>query len=727
MTNPIPGRPKPCLADSRLTPRNLEEPMEQHAWLLEAAKQIRPETGIPPGVQISPDLAEAWTQIAGIFGLDAHALAQAVATYSSMPLGNFGQFQPLTANRIPEKLCREFQLVPLYLDNGTLVVAISDPRIGADQRKRIEFATGCPIRFAILSPDEIDTCQTRLFASSPADRTGSARTIDLLRDQGGDANVHTVQLIKAIFGAALEKNASDIHIHPFVGGGVIRLRIDGVLRRIATVPAETLQAISRYLRSNASLDINPFKPQDGRLRLVAGNREVDVRLSLLPAFDGDRIVCRLLDQGRNFSLGGSRLSSVDQQTLRRLVSHSVGMILLTGPTGSGKTSTLYALLSELNRVDVNVMTIEDPVEYVLPGVSQIQVNEKQGTTFADTLRAILRQDPDIVLIGEIRDGETARIAAQAALTGHLVLSTLHTNDALGVLPRLLDLGLEPSIIADALIGIVSQRLVRKLCKECRHPVAPPYLPQEDLFHRLTGEWPGFRPTGCAKCSFTGFQGRLPIIESIEVSSELRQAVLGGATSSTSLQAAARPTRRSMSASARDLIVSGLTTPAEVQRVIGTHFWSELAAETGTDVLPQDMTFAEDVRGGQKMQLILLSADPATTERLRNLATFDVETVADEIAAAAILDAGQRAIALVIDTRLCGNENPEAWLTRLRQSLAWSGLPALFLLADAAPELKTLLEQHAAPACDVNETDESLHQALLRLLQLRPTQTNGQPS
>ncbi len=702
----------------------MDKPLEQHAWLLKAAQQVRPEIQLPPDIQIAPELTDAWMQIAGIFGLDAHGLAQAVATHHHIPLGDLRQFQPLTANRIPEKLCRELQLVPLYLDGDTLVVAVSDPRINDDRRNRIRFAANLQIRIVILSPDDIDTCLARLFSSNLAHSAGLTTTIDLDSNKSGETDAHTVLLVKAIFRSALEKNASDIHIHPFVGGGVIRMRVDGVLRRIATIPDEKLRDISRYLRSNAGLAINPFKPQDGRMRLVAGNREVDVRLSLLPAFDGDRIVCRLLDQGRNFSLSGSRLSSIDQQTLRRLASHNVGMILLTGPTGSGKTSTLYALLSELNRVDVNIMTIENPVEYVLPGISQIQVNEKQGTTFADTLRAILRQDPDIVLIGEIRDGETARIACQAALTGHMVLSTLHTNDALGVLPRLLDLGLEPSIIADALIGMVSQRLVRTLCKQCRHPVAPPYLPQENLFHQLTGEWPGFRPSGCQKCSFTGFQGRLPIIESIEVSTQLRRAVLDGATSSASLQAAAQPTRRSMSASARDLIVSGLTTPAEVQRVIGTHFWSELAAETGTDVLPQDMTFAEDVRGGQKMQLILLSADPATTERLRNLATFDVETVADEIAAAAILDAGQRAIALVIDTRLCGNENPEAWLTRLRQSLAWSGLPALFLLADAAPELKTLLEQHAAPACDVNETDESLHQALLRLLQLRSNQTEN---
>lgn len=693
--------------------------MKQHLWLLEVAQRIKPEIVLPSDTQISPDLADAWPQVAGIFGIDAHALARAVARHCNLPFASLGQFQPFTANRIPEKLCRELQLLPLYLDGDTLVVAVSDPRLTSDARRQIEFAAGCPVGFAILPPDDIDTGLTRLFASNLPETAGTTRTIDLFRDQGGDGNVNTVKLIKAIFGTALEKGASDIHIHPFVGGGVIRLRIDGMLRRIATVPAETLKAISRYLRSNAGLETNPFKPLDGRLRLVAGNREIDVRLSLLPAFDGDRIVCRLLDQGRNFSLSGSRLSAVDQKTLRRLTSNTVGMILLTGPTGSGKTSTLYALLSELNRVDVNVMTIEDPVEYILPGISQIQVNEKQGTNFADTLRAILRQDPDIVLIGEIRDGETARIAAQAALTGHLVLSTLHTNDALGVLPRLIDLGLETSIIADALIGMVSQRLVRKLCDACRRPVQPPYSPQEDLFRRITGEWPAFRQTGCPACSFTGFQGRVPLIESIEVSSALRQGILAGATSSTAIHALAQPSRRSMSTSARDFIVSGLTTPAEVQRVIGTAFWNELAVEAGQSGVPMDLALTQDTHAEHHLQMVLLSADPALAERLRSLRLFEIEQVADENAAASTLEAGQRAIALLIDSRLCGNEAPEAWLTRLRQALAWSGLPALFLLTGPDIELQEALNQHGAPTFHTAEPDESLSQSVMGLLQCKP--------
>lgn len=697
--------------------------MHNHDWLIDAAQRAKPGLALPEGTQISPDLAEAWSQLAVIFGLGEMELAEAVAGASDMPVGNRSLFQPHSANLLPEQLCRELGWVPLYLDGDTLYVATSDPRVSLDQQKRCEFTAGHPVRFVILPPNEIDTCQTRLFSVASANKTGRTRTIDLYRQDAGDADNHTVHLIKAIFAAALDKNASDIHIHPFVGGGAIRFRIDGLLQRIATIPTETLQGLSRFLRANAGLDANPFTPQDGRLRLVAGNREIDVRLSLLPAFDGDRIVCRLLDQGRNFSMQGSHLSHGDQQTLRRLTSHNVGMILLTGPTGSGKTSTLYSLLADLNRVDVNVMTIEDPVEYILPGISQIQVNEKQGTSFANTLRAILRQDPDIVLIGEIRDGETARIAAQAALTGHLVLSTLHTNDALGVLPRLLDLGLEPSIIADALIGVVSQRLVRRLCHSCRRPLSPPYQPHEEMFHRLRGEWPAYRPTGCPMCSFTGYQGRLPIIESIELSHELRQAVLEGVTSSTMLESIAKPSRRSMSASARDLIVSGLTTPAEVQRVIGVGFWHELAAESGKSADSLDVSLIQGARTGQRLQLLLLSADPALADRLRGDSSYEVEQVADEVAAATRLEEGQRAIALVIDTRICGTEPAEAWLTRLRTALAWSGLPALFLLTDDDPALRELLDRFAAPYCDAGATPPAaIAESLIHLLQ---GQTTGQ--
>lgn len=295
-----------------------------------------------------------------------------------------------------------------------------------------------------------------------------------------------------------------------------------------------------------------------------------------------------------------------------MTSNSAGIVLLTGPTGSGKTSTLYALLAELNAVDVNIMTIEDPVEYVLPGISQVQVNEKQGLSFADTLRSILRQDPDIVLVGEIRDGETARIATQAALTGHLVLSTLHTNNALGALPRLLDLGLDASILADALLGVVSQRLVRRLCESCHQPSLAPYLPSETEFQRLTGEYPAYRPAGCQACDYTGFRGRLPVIESLEISLPLRQAIVAGERRLDELARIAAGYRRSMAASAKDWIVSGQTTPAEVQQVLGMGFWRELAVEHGARPESLSANLQQESQPGRRMKILLLSQDQTLT-------------------------------------------------------------------------------------------------------------------
>ncbi|MBA4382426.1 MAG: type II/IV secretion system protein, partial [Sideroxydans sp.] len=530
-------------------------------------------------------------------------------------------------------------------------------------------------------------------------------------------NQANVKLALAIFRTAIDRNASDVHIHPFVGGGAIRFRIDGQMRRIATIPMKSLEGLSRFLRNHAGLEINPLKPQDGRLRFKYGRREIDVRLSMLPTYDGERIVCRLLDQSRNFSLQQSRFSLADQQALRHLTSHSAGILLLTGPTGSGKTSTLYALLSELNSVDVNIMTIEDPVEYVLPGISQVQVNERQGLSFADTLRSILRQDPDIVLVGEIRDEETARIAMQAALTGHLVLSTLHTNDALGTIPRLLDLGLEASVLADALIGVVSQRLVRRLCEDCRQPSAAPSPPIEEEFHRITGEFPAYRSVGCEKCDYTGYRGRLPVIERLENAPALRQSLLAGGRNLSTLKEAAHDHHRSMAASAKDWIVSGWTTPAEVQQVLGMRFWIELAEEHGVDLgtLNFDLSGLSEQRDS-RMKMLLLSQDETLADRLATSLMYGIERVDDEAVAIDHLKHHSNFIALVIDGASCG-EAPEAWLKALRTNLTSSGLPVLFVLDENDSALKSILEHYKAEYISRSEIQTAeLTASVSRLLQ-----------
>lgn len=665
-------------------------------WLIDAAYQLQPDQTLPPGVAISPNRAESWTQVAGIFHISTQQLAAAVASRYGFSVGEMRRFQPTEGSCLPERLCREVGAVPLWHDAETVCVAVSDPRLTPDQLNQLGFAANRKIQLVVLPPDDIDTCMLRLFSAAKSAAQSKLKAIDLLAPIATGDNQATVKLAVAIFRTAIDRNASDVHIHPFVGGGAIRFRIDGLMRRIATIPMESLDALSRFLRNNAGLEASPLKPQDGRLRFLYGRRELDVRLSILPTYDGDRIVCRLLDQSRNFSLQQSRFSIADQQALRRLTSHSAGIVLLTGPTGSGKTSTLYALLSELNSVDVNIMTIEDPVEYVLPGISQVQVNERQGLSFADTLRAILRQDPDIVLVGEIRDEETARIATQAALTGHLVLSTLHTNDALGSIPRLLDLGLEASVLADALIGVVSQRLVRRLCEACRHPRQEPGFPVDDEFHRITGEYPAYRSVGCEKCDYTGYRGRLPVIERMEMVPPLRQALLTGGRSLASLKDATQGHRRSMAASAKDWIVSGWTTPTEVQQVLGMKFWTELAEEHGVELGTLNFDVSSHGQADRRMKILLLSPDQALADHLAATLIYGVERVSDEQAAVALIEQQGSVIALVFDSALCATA-PEAWLTNLRTTLASSGLPGLFVLRENATDLPALLEHYGAPS------------------------------
>ena len=584
--------------------------IEYKHWLVEAAGRMRPGTDMPADLAISHNASDAWRQVAALFQVTPMELAEFVAGAHGLESGNIADFQPVDTSLLPERHCRELNLVQLWVTGDTACFAVSDPRLSEETHSRLRFAAARNVELVVLPPDEIDTCLTRFFSSKNLGGYDKTRAIDLLATND---NTPAVKLASSLLRMAIDRTASDVHIHPYLGGGAIRFRIDGRLRRITTVTDEMLGAVARYFKAQAGLDSTPLIPQDGRLRLAYGRREIDVRLSVLPAYDGVRIVCRLLDQSRNFSLQQSHFTPAAQQTLRRMTNNSAGIVLLTGPTGSGKTSTLYALLAELNAVDINIMTIEDPVEYVLPGISQVQVNEKQGMTFAETLRAILRQDPDVVLVGEIRDGETARIASQAALTGHLVLSTLHTNDALGSLPRMLDLGVEASILADALLGVVSQRLIRRLCPACRQPTKAPYFATDQEFQRLTGEYPAYHQVGCEACDYTGFSGRLPIIESLEISPALRQAIVTGERRLEELTRIAAGSRHSMAASAKEWIVSGETTPAEVQHTLGMRFWNELAHEHSVPPGTAGISPAPERTGNARRKLRVLGQDQALSE------------------------------------------------------------------------------------------------------------------
>lgn len=385
-----------------------------------------------------------------------------------------------------------------------------------------------------------------------------------LMEQEDDAPI--IRLINALLSEAIRLSASDIHIEAFEKRLSVRMRVDGMLREIVQPRRELAPLLVSRIKVMAKLDIAEKRvPQDGRISLRLAGREVDVRVSTLPANHGERVVMRLLDkQAGRLDIGHLGLQATDHKRLRDLIHKPHGIILVTGPTGSGKTTTLYASLTELNDNSRNILTVEDPIEYQLEGIGQTQVNTKVDMTFARGLRAMLRQDPDVVMVGEIRDTETAEIAVQASLTGHLVLSTLHTNTAVGAVTRLQDMGIEPFLLASSLLGVVAQRLVRVLCASCRQGVT---ADEEEC--ALLGVSPQFaptiyRPVGCEKCNFNGYRGRLGIYELVVVDDNMRRLIHSHA-GEHELEAHARTMSSSIRADGIRKVLKGVTTLEEVVR------------------------------------------------------------------------------------------------------------------------------------------------------------------
>lgn len=345
---------------------------------------------------------------------------------------------------------------------------------------------------------------------------------DLLESQ---EEAPVIKLINALLSEAIKMNSSDIHFEVFKNEFAIRFRIDGVMHEVFKPSKNLSNLIDSRIKVMAKLDIAEKKlPQDGRFSLKIAGRNIDVRVSVLPSNHGERVVLRILDQ-RNAKLDLKELiPRVEiQNKIIKIVEHSHGIILLTGPTGSGKTTTLYAAINHLNNVERNIITVEDPIEYDISGIGQTQVNPKIGMTFAKGLRAILRQDPDVIMVGEIRDKETANIAIEASLTGHLVLSTLHTNSALGAITRLMDMGIQPFLLSSSLLGVIAQRLVRKLCKECKQPFHPSAT-QQKLFPLFSNESTLYQAMGCKACNHVGYSGRIGIYEIIEIDDTLKEMI-----------------------------------------------------------------------------------------------------------------------------------------------------------------------------------------------------------
>ncbi|HKE00387.1 MAG TPA: GspE/PulE family protein [Planctomycetota bacterium] len=461
---------------------------------------------------------------------DEGAVARALAKQAGLSFVdlNRGAAPKALVDKVPAALALEAQALPVAERGAELVVAIDDPARALVAIDTLRFVLNREIRCAVAAPTALRRALEVSYGKAPAGpspaRDGGA---DKLKgDQGEDAPI--VRLVQRMVEDALAQGASDIHVEPFGGRLRIRFRIDGILREAASHPAHLHGPLLARMKVLATMDIaEKRKPQDGRIAMRVSGREIDIRASILPASHGETMVLRLLDRQKGLlPLRELGLDGEDHEWFRRILRHPNGIVLVTGPTGSGKTTTLYAALSELNRPDVKIVTAEDPVEYHLPGINQSQVKAKVGLDFARILRAMLRQAPNVILVGEIRDLETAEIAIQAALTGHLVFSTLHTNDSVSALTRLIDLGVKPFLVAAAVRAIIAQRLVRMLCPDCKERGAP--TPSEA---RLLGLAPSAmagasiaRPRGCAKCGYGGFRGRKAIFERLEVDTTLREMI-----------------------------------------------------------------------------------------------------------------------------------------------------------------------------------------------------------
>ena len=585
-------------------------PLERLRRAVCAAYPDRRDLG---GLVIEGNLVQAWKAYSHVLDVDEADLARRLAPLFGLDAAaSLADAEPAALARVPFAFCQAHLLLPLRIAGGRLVVATANPD-DSDTAERLHFLADMPVNWVLAGPQAIDDALVKAFAREAKREASAAEGQALDIDENA-----IVKLARTLMADAIRQRASDLHVQPYLGAFVVRIRVDGVLRRMTMLPDAVAVTLIRHVKARAHMDpTNTLVPQDGRLGMTVDDREFDMRVSTLPSVRGERLVIRFLDQSRVHRLSNAGFSLAAIQTLRRAISRPSGMVILTGPTGSGKTSTLYSMLSELNKSGVNIITVENPVEYRIPGISQVEVNDKAGRTFAAALRSILRQDPDIVLIGEIRDRETAEIATQAALTGHLVLSTLHTNDALTAIPRLLDLGVQPSILADSLVAVASQRLCRSLCMHCRIPVADPLSVEEKAFLDVTHNPPAYRRVGCAKCDFTGYRGRLPVVDIIEMNRRLRDAIATGESRLSELDGLREGGLKSLAVSGSLRVISGDTTVREVMETVGPSFWNELAQHYGAYFSAEQLE-AIPVNAAEGQGILLISSDAELAGQLESI-------------------------------------------------------------------------------------------------------------
>ena len=480
---------------------------------------------------------------------------------------------------VSEALCKKYEIFPFYVEDGIIKVAVADP-LNIFAIDDVEINTGRRVKVYIATREEIRNATDKYYSGRNVENaineinktvavtTTKAEEIDKMDDV---KNAPTVKLVDSLLKNAVEQRASDIHIEPYEKFIRVRFRIDGILKEISTLSIDVLSGIVTRIKILADLNIAERRlPQDGRIVMNINNKNIDMRVSILPLVTGEKVVIRILDR-TSYKVGRERLgmSKADLAKLDEIISSPHGIILVTGPTGSGKSTTLYTVLSELNDAEKNIVTVEDPVEYSLEGINQINVNSKVGLTFANGLRSILRQDPDIVMIGEMRDSETAEIGIRAAITGHLVLSTLHTNDAPSSVVRLVDMGIEPFMVATALKGVIAQRLVRKICPHCKEAIVADVTEKKLLGVNENEQVVHYKGRGCAACNHSGYSGRLGVYEIMTMDRDIKDLILRTNNSDEVKDLAIKHGMKTLAMSAKELVLSGQTTIDEMMKIIFT--------------------------------------------------------------------------------------------------------------------------------------------------------------
>lgn len=478
---------------------------------------------------------------------------------------------------VPENLCEKYTLIPFGTSNNKIKVALSDP-LNIYAIDDLSISTGFEIESYITNKADISKFIHLYYSSEQMNKAAeelSRESLEYKVIESNESNIDdvknapVVKMIEYLFRNAVEMRASDIHIEPFEKEVRIRYRIDGQLQTVNSLQKESLGPLVTRIKILAGLNITEKRvPQDGRIITKVENQDIDLRISILPVVNGEKIVIRVLNRD-SYKIGKDKLGMSDKnlEKLYRIISKPNGIVLVTGPTGSGKSTTLYTILGELNSDNINIVTIEDPVEYSMNGINQVNVNNKTGVTFANGLRSILRQDPDIVMIGEIRDEETAKVAVKAAITGHLVVSTLHTNDAPSTITRLMDMGVEPYLVSTAITGVIAQRLVKKVCDNCKEEYNADIYEKKILRLDINKDITLYKGKGCGYCNYLGYKGRIGVYEIMEISREHRDIISNTKNVNILRDIAISHGMTTIGDECRELVINGVTTINELLSIL----------------------------------------------------------------------------------------------------------------------------------------------------------------